>query len=126
MGWTMRKLIIAVDFDGTICEATFPDIGKPIKGAFNTLRRLHNEGHELILWTCRANETLMDALCWLEINGISFFDAVNENTETWKELFPELKNDKAGRKIFADVYIDDKQIGGMKNWSEIYEYIKTL
>jgi len=122
----MRKLIIACDFDGTICEADFPNIGKPIKGAFKYLRKLKDDNHELILWTCRANKSLMDALCWLEINGISFFDAVNENTETWKSLFPEFKHDKESRKIFADVYIDDKQIGGMKNWSEIYEYIKTL
>ncbi|HAW51174.1 MAG TPA: hydrolase, partial [Flavobacteriales bacterium] len=42
---------IAVDFDGTIVEHAYPEIGKEMLFAFETLKALRDKGHKLILWT---------------------------------------------------------------------------
>ena len=51
-----QSLIIAVDFDGTIVEDAYPVVGKPKLFAFDTLMKLQNEGHRLILWTYRSGK----------------------------------------------------------------------
>lgn len=129
-------MIIAVDFDGTICENKFPDIGEPIKDSLKYIKKLKEDGHELILWTCRSNKALDDAITWLYDNefvtyGIwdmptLLFKAINENTETWKERFPDLKDEIPSNKVFADIYIDDKQFGGLPDWKTIYKNIKGI
>jgi len=110
------KLIIAVDFDGTIVEDAYPKIGKPMMFAFQTLKKLQDEGHRLILWTYRSGDTLDEAVKFCEDNGI-FFYAVNNS-------FPEeiYKNDRS-RKIHADLFIDDRNIGGFIGWGEVYQMI---
>ncbi|KJD33507.1 hydrolase [Tamlana nanhaiensis] len=111
-----KHLIIAVDFDGTIVEDAYPKIGKPKIFAFETLKKLQNEGHRLILWTYRHGERLDEAVKFCKDNGI-FFYAVNQS-------FPEedFKND-ASRKINADVFIDDRNIGGFIGWGKIYQIL---
>jgi len=110
------KLIIAVDFDGTIVEDAYPKIGKPMMFAFQTLKKLQDEGHRLILWTYRSGDTLDEAVKFCEKNGI-FFYAVNNS-------FPEetYTNDRS-RKIHADLFIDDRNIGGFIGWGEVYQMI---
>lgn len=111
-------LIIAVDFDGTIVEDAYPKVGSPKIFAFETLKALQKDGHRLILWTYRYGERLKDAVDFCEDNGIKFY-AVNKN-------YPEEKFDgKVSRKINADIFIDDRNIGGMKGWGEIYKMIKN-
>jgi hydroxymethylpyrimidine pyrophosphatase-like HAD family hydrolase len=110
------KLIIAVDFDGTIVEDAYPSIGKPIIFAFETLKKLQENGHRLILWTYRSGEKLEDAVKFCENNGV-FFYAVNNS-------FPEEQYDpKMSRKINADLFIDDRNIGGFIGWGEIYQML---
>ena len=110
------KLIIAVDFDGTIVEDAYPNIGKPIMFAFETLKKLQEEGHRLILWTYRTGDKLKDAVNFCESNGI-FFYAVNRS-------FPEEQYDNSiSRKIHADLFIDDRNIGGFIGWGEIYQML---
>lgn len=105
---------IAVDFDGTIVEDRYPKIGKPIIFAFDTLKKLQDKGHRLILWTFRKGETLEEAVKFCEKNGIVFY-AVNMS-------FPEEEFDPThSRKIHADLFIDDRNIGGLKSWGEIYQ-----
>lgn len=105
---------IAVDFDGTIVEDAYPDIGKPQLFAFDTLKRLQQEGHRLILWTYRHSKALEDAVIFCKENGITFY-AVNKS-------FPEEEFDeKYSRKINADIFIDDRNIGGLLGWGEIYQ-----
>lgn len=105
---------IAVDFDGTIVEDRYPKIGKPIIFAFDTLNKLQNKGHRLILWTYRKGEALEEAVKFCEKNGIVFY-AVNNS-------FPEEEFDPThSRKIHADLFIDDRNIGGLKSWGEIYQ-----
>jgi hydroxymethylpyrimidine pyrophosphatase-like HAD family hydrolase len=95
-------MIIAVDFDGTIVEDQFPQLGPPLPGAIEWLKRFNDEGSKLILYTMRAGPHLAPALAYLELCGVSLW-AVNENPEqhTWSD----------SRKVYAHVYIDDAALG---------------
>ena len=110
-------LKIAVDFDGTIVEHKYPEIGKEITFAFQTLRTLQEQGHQLILWTYRSGKELDDAVEYCRRNGIEFY-AVNSSYP--EEEFDE---DYDSRKIDADIFIDDRNIGGLPPWGEIYQMI---
>jgi glutamine cyclotransferase/hydroxymethylpyrimidine pyrophosphatase-like HAD family hydrolase len=107
---------IAVDFDGTIVENRFPGIGKPKLFAFETLQALQKKGHDLILWTYRSGSKLDEAVAFCQEHGIEFY-AVNKN-------FPEEKEDeRVSRKIAADIYIDDRNLGGFPGWSEVWKML---
>lgn len=109
-------LIIAIDFDGTIVEDAFPKIGKPMIFALETIKKLQSDGHRLILWTYRSGRKLKEAVAFCKENGIEFY-AVNKN-------YPEEQFDeKISRKINADLFIDDRNIGGFIGWTEIYKII---
>ena len=107
---------IAVDFDGTIVEHEYPAIGKEKLFAFQTLRELEKLGARLILWTFRAGKELDEAVEYCMKNGIEFY-AVNKNYP--EEIF----DDTVSRKIDADIYIDDKNIGGFPGWSEVWQIL---
>ena len=107
-------LTIAIDFDGTIVEDEYPKIGKPKLFAFDTLLKLQEKGHRLILWTYRNGKTLEQAIQFCKENGVNFY-AVNKS-------FPEEEFDpNFSRKINADIFIDDRNIGGLIGWGEIYQ-----
>lgn len=111
-----NQLIIAVDFDGTIVDDKYPNVGAAKIFAFETLKELQNKGHRLILWTYRCEEKLDDAVDFCKKNGIEFY-AVNNS-------YPEEKfNGKVSRKINADVFIDDRNVGGLLGWGEIYQQL---
>ena len=111
-----NKLIVAIDFDGTIVDDAYPKIGKPKLFAFETLRRLQDDGHRLILWTYRYGSRLDEAVTFCKENGIHFY-AVNKS-------FPEEDFDIVqSRKIYADLFIDDRNLGGFMGWGEIYQMI---
>lgn len=110
------KLVLAIDFDGTIVEDAYPKVGKPRIFAFETMKRLQQDGHRLILWTYRSGSKLDEAVAFCKDNGITFY-AVNQS-------FPEEKYDNSvSRKIYADIYIDDRNIGGILGWGEVYQLI---
>ena len=102
----MAKLwsIVAVDFDGTLCEDNFPEIGAAKGFVIRYIKTLKNQGTKIILWTCRTGEELKQAVDWCSQHGIEF-DAVNQN-------LPEIQEKWGGdtRKVFCDAYIDDKNI----------------
>jgi hypothetical protein len=108
---------IAVDFDGTIVEHKYPEIGRELPFAFETLRRLQEKNHQLILWTFRTGTTLDEAVEYCNKNGIEFY-AVNKS-------YPEEKFDvsNTSRKIMADVFIDDRIVGGFPGWGEIWQML---
>ncbi|EKY02405.1 hypothetical protein HMPREF9134_00481 [Porphyromonas catoniae F0037] len=114
-------MIIAIDFDGTICQNKYPDIGEPMPHAIESVRELHQAGHYLILWTCRQGEQLNEALQWCEENGLSFH-AVNDHNPDNLKLFGGV----GGNKVYADIYIDDKNIGGFVGWQRAMELIKEI
>ena len=95
-------MIIAVDFDGTIVQDRWPDIGPFRFGAKRVLRWLCKRHHILILWTCREGQALGHAKRFLWSHGI-YFDAYNHNIP---ERIRQYGCDC--RKISADLYIDDK------------------
>lgn len=116
MNHLFNKLTIAVDFDGTIVEDGYPGIGKPRIFAFETLKKLQEEGHRLILWTYRHGIRLEEAVAFCKKNGIEFY-AVNKS-------FPEEQFDYSkSRKIHADLFIDDRNIGGVLGWGEVYQLL---
>ncbi|MDB3977193.1 hydrolase [Flavobacteriaceae bacterium] len=109
-------LTIAIDFDGTIVENAYPKIGKPIIFAFETIKKLQENRHRIILWTYRRGKELDQAVAFCEKHGVVFY-AVNMS-------FPGEDYDTSySRKINADLFIDDRNIGGMKSWGEIYHEI---
>ena len=116
-------MVIAVDFDGTIVEHRYPEIGKEIPFATATLRQLIADSHELILWTVREGDLLRDAVEYCRKRGVVFF-AVNRDFEE-----EDGTNSDFSRKIRADLFIDDRNVGGLPSWSTIYALInngKTL
>lgn len=111
-------MTIAVDFDGTIVEHKYPEIGKEIPFATDTLKMLIRDRHKLILWSVREGKLLDDAVEWCRTRGVEFY-AINKD-------FPEEEADKNlrfSRKLKADVWIDDRNVGGLPDWTTIYEMI---
>ncbi len=111
-------MTIAVDFDGTIVEHRYPEIGKELPFATQTLRMLIADRHKLILWSVREGKLLEDAVEWCRQRGVEFY-AVNKD-------FPEedlTKNQSFSRKLKADVWIDDRNVGGLPDWGTIYQMI---
>ncbi len=106
--------IIAVDFDGTIVEHAYPKIGKEMLFAFATLKALQAKGHKLILWTIRTGHLLDEAVEFCKQNGVEFY-AVNKNfpDEEWSPDTP--------RKLNADIFIDDRNLGGFPGWSQVWQ-----
>ena len=107
---------IAVDFDGTIVEHQYPEIGKEKLFAFQTLKELEKRGARIILWTFRTGRELEEAVSFCRQNGVEFY-AVNKN-------YPEeIVDETVSRKIDADIYIDDKNLGGFPGWSEVWQML---
>jgi hydroxymethylpyrimidine pyrophosphatase-like HAD family hydrolase len=112
----LNGIKIAVDFDGTIVDHEYPAIGKEKLFAFQTLIELNKMGANLILWTFRTGKELDEAVEFCKRNGIEFY-AVNKN-------YPEeVYDETVSRKINADIYIDDKNVGGFPGWSDIWQMI---
>lgn len=114
------RKIIAIDFDGTIVEHQFPEIGPLMPNAKEVINRLHEQGHYIIIWTCRnmtepehpewTDAPIPAVIAFLRNNGIHF-DSINENHPAqgfWLQA----------RKVFADIYIDDRNLGGFPGWEE--------
>ena len=113
-------MIIAVDFDGTIVTHQYPAIGEELPFATETLKQLIADGHQLILWSVREGKLLDEAVEWCRARGVEFW-AVNRD-------YPEAlqkNNNHYSRKLKADVFIDDRNIGGLPEWGLIYRMIKN-
>ena len=111
-------MTIAVDFDGTIVEHCYPNIGEEKPFAVQTLRMLIADHHRIILWSVREGKLLDDAVNWCRQHGIEFY-AVNRS-------YPEESisgNGHYSRKLKVDIFIDDRNIGGLPDWGTIYSMI---
>jgi hypothetical protein len=114
-------MIIAIDFDGTIVEHAYPAIGKPIPFAIDTLLQMQKDGHRLILWTVRTGDLLQEAIDYCAKRGLYFY-AENEN---YRGEVEELQPGEYHRKLDADMFIDDKNLGGLPDWGVIYNAVKV-
>ena len=111
-----KSKVIAVDFDGTIVEHRYPEIGREMLFAFSTLKALQQRGHKLILWTIRSGKLLDEAVVYCRQNGVEFY-AVNSN-------YPEeILDPNTSRKLNADIFIDDRNVGGFLGWSEVWQQL---
>lgn len=112
-------MTIAVDFDGTIVTHEYPQIGKEIPFAIQTLKMLQQDGHKLILWSVRKDELLEDAVRWCRERGLEFYAVNKEYPEE------EMQNNIFySRKLKVDLWIDDRNVGGLPDWGIIYRIIK--
>lgn len=111
-----HQKIVAIDFDGTIVKDEYPKIGPPQLFAFETMKKMEKNGYRLILWTLREGKKLDEAVEFCEKNGLEFY-AVNKN-------YPEeILDAKTLRKIHADLFIDDRNIGGFMGWGQIHQLL---
>ena len=113
-------MIIAVDFDGTISRGKYPAIDGEQPYAGEVLRKLHEQGHYIIIWTCRCGERLLEAINWMVAHNIPF-DRINDHN-------PEnlAKYGEGGKKIYAHCYIDDKNIGGFPGWQFCLKEVQKM
>ena len=114
-------MTIAVDFDGTIVEHKYPEIGKERPFAIETLKMLIKDHHRLIMWSVREGRLLDEAVDWCRERGVEFY-AVNKD---YPEEDGTNNNNHFSRKLKVDLFIDDRQIGGLPEWGEIYQMIKS-
>lgn len=113
-------MTIAVDFDGTIVEHRYPEIGQEIPFATDTLKMLIADHHKLILWSVREGELLDEAVQWCKDRGVEFY-AVNKD---YPEEQGTSNNNHYSRKLKVDMFIDDRNTGGLPDWGTIYRMIK--
>lgn len=112
-------MVIAVDFDGTIVEHRYPQIGEERPFATEVLRKLIEQRHQLILWTLREGELLDEAVKWCADRGVEFY-AVNSDLSP---MFNEQRDKNFSCKLNVDYFIDDRNIGGLPDWTTIYNII---
>lgn len=111
-------MTIAVDFDGTIVKHKYPKIGEEMPFAIETLKMLMRDQHKLILWTVREGKLLDEAVEWCKQRGVEFYAINSDYPEETKD-----NNNHFSRKLKVDLWIDDRNIGGLPGWGEIYHMI---
>lgn len=111
-------MTIAVDFDGTIVEHRYPEIGEERPFAIETLKMLIKDHHRLILWSVREGKLLDDAVEWCRERGVEFYSVNKDYPEETTE-----NNQHFSRKLKADLFIDDRNIGGIPDWGTIYNMV---
>ena len=111
------RLILAIDFDGTCVEHKFPEIGEPLPESFETLKEFIQAGDRLILWTWREGVFLQEAIDFCREHGVEF-ESHNKNVI-------EHNYDKS-RKVYADMYIDDRMPGGFPGWNFVKQEVEKL
>lgn len=112
-----KRPILAIDADGTMWEHKFPLIGDPLPDVFDTLKEFMAKGDRLILWTCREGKYLQDAIDFCKENGIEF-ETHNQNVLD--------HNYAKSRKPYADLYIDDRVVGGFPGWLVVKQEVDLL
>lgn len=118
MNENARRMILAVDFDGTVVHHAFPAIGEALPMAIPVLQAL-SQRCEIILWTCREGVYLDAAVAWCKESGIKLA-GVNVSPPHL-EFRPE-----GGRKVYADVYIDDRNLGGFPGWEAVARHFELM
>ena len=121
-------MIVAVDFDGVLCRDEFPGIGSPNYRIISLVREIIDAGHEVVLWTSRADQRLVEAVEWCADRGLHFC-AVNENAPSNRARY-EGEYPNGTRKVYADVYLDDKDTRFIttareKGYDKALEYMES-
>jgi hydroxymethylpyrimidine pyrophosphatase-like HAD family hydrolase len=114
---TKKRLVLGIDFDGTIVEEAFPNIGAIKPKTVELMQEAMDKGHLVIVWTARSMKAESDAIDFLNDNNIPYH-YVNENPED-----PYYIRGEQGRKIFCDYYLDDRAVN-IKDIDKLFEVIK--
>ena len=131
-----ESIVIAVDFDGTCVTHEYPRVGQDI-GAVPVLKKLVENGHQLILNTMRSGHELGEAVDCFKTNEIELYGVgYNPTQARWT----------TSNKCYAELYIDDAGLGAplsiMKtknddgdelpygrpfiNWNVVEEYLTNM
>lgn len=111
-------MTIAIDFDGTIVDDRYPDIGREKPFAIEVLKKLIEERHRLVLWTVREGKLLDQAVEFCRERGVEFYAINRDYPEEERE-----HNRHFSRKLKVDLFIDDRNLGGLPDWGTIYEMV---
>lgn len=115
----MRYQLFAIDLDGTIVEESFPEIGQLKPHAIRVMKRIKENGGKIAIWTSRSTSQAGKVQKFLAENNIPY--------DVYNEPFPEIKEkyEATSRKVFADIYIDDRAYGVNRkiDWLEIEKHI---
>lgn len=115
----MFRATISIDYDDTIVYQDFPNSGTIKPNAKEVINRLYNDGHHILIWTCRAKENLEIAKKYLIDCGVNYH-LINHNLPSNIERYGS-----DTRKMSADIYIDDRQLGGIpEDWLEIERLVR--
>jgi len=117
----MSNLILAIDFDGTIVDDKHPEIGELKDGAKEAINQLYNDGYTIIIWSCRNGIHKARAIEFLVKSGIKF--------HRFNESCPVNLSEHKGvdtRKVYANLYIDDRMLFKLPTWDEIYWIVRDL
>ena len=110
--------IIAVDFDDTIAVNAYPEVGREMPGAIAALKEMQALGCRIIIWTCRHDKSEQAALDWLKERGFTP-DAINDH------IYPvQIQGQEFKRKVFANLYLDDKSFPAFPGWSAVMEWFR--
>lgn len=112
-------MIVAIDFDGTIHTGEYPAIGQPATDAVKYIQRIKQDGHTIIIWSSRNGVPYREMVSWLDRYGIPY-DTINQSAP---ENLRQYGLDT--RKVYADIYIDDHNLGGLPPWEKIYRMIRN-
>lgn len=110
--------ILAIDFDGTIVHDNFPGIGELRPNAKESINKLYKEGYFIIIWTCRTLTRMQECIDFLDQNEVKYH-LVNISCPTNVEKYSGVDT----RKVFADLYIDDKGLILLPDWESIYDIV---
>lgn len=100
---TKKISVVAVDFDGTLVDSRYPDIGPTVPYALEVVKKLIESGIDVVIYTVRDGQALRDAEKWCKDNGLKIAGANYHPARDYGPTFPPSKLD-------ADLFIDDKNL----------------
>lgn len=124
---------IYLDFDGTVVEHDYPQIGSLNPNSLEVIKKLQDAGHNIILNTMRVefdDGSMQEALDFINMNESVTGIKIEQQTE--QKIYPPKWNLD---KIENDIFIDDiasniplikaPVVGGfMVDWIEIEKQLK--
>jgi phosphoglycolate phosphatase-like HAD superfamily hydrolase len=107
--------IIAVDFDSTLVESE-DGYYYPVDGAREALQRMKDDGHKIIIYTCRTGIAAADGRLQEEIEFIKHCLAQFELE--YDDIF-------LGEKLIANIYVDDRAVAFEGDWQDTLDQVKS-
>lgn len=97
-----RRNDVMVDFDGTLSEFQYPDIGPPIPGARDFLHELKRMGMFIVIYTARMSPAFRT-----QEERWAMYDSLRNWLRDNEMPFDEIDFGDEGKRV-AMVYVDDR------------------